>query len=1273
MNFPAVRIEGSVLSADVLEEIATGQKKNGQSPADFGLDSGTKVKDDIAEAWGAARTYWAAFQLRLTKFKEGDPGTTPTRENWMVPLFEFLGYDLQVQQKGEEINRRTYPISHRGSARKDFPVHIAGWGDSLDKKRESGTGLRMSPHALVQEYLNLTEHLYALVTNGRTLRLLRDSSRLVRLSYVEFDLQRIFEEELFADFALLFRILHATRMPTTMESAADSLVEVYHQDSLESGSRIRDGLSAAVAEAIPTIANGFLAHPDNDALREAKSEDKWRDGQTTMRQPGFDKEFHGALLRLIYRILFLLVIEERGLVHIKGTNPRMRGVYRDHLSIARLRRLAEKRRYREEYNSDGWDALLSTFQLYEDGNKGTPLGIAPLGGLFDDRAIGMLAKCRLSNASLFAAFRGLGFFEHPKTKAKIRTNYGALNVEEFGSVYEGLLEVEAQVTETQEGSGDWHYDFQDSDARASSGSHYTPEELVQPLIKHSLDYLIEDRLKEEDPEKALLSLTVCDVACGSGHILLSAARRIAEALACHRTGEDQPNPEALRTALRDVIRHCIYGVDLNPLAVELCKVALWLEAHAPGEPLGFLDHKIKCGNAIVGLARQEELTRGIPDEAFQPLPDDEREVAAALRKRNKTERKGYQELPWGQRIESSFADLQTQFSKISSLPESTPEEIAEKRVRHTEYLTGANLCHLKALADIQVAQFYLPKTEASRAQLTTHDRYRRYLSGENLHPQPTAAAQAMAGEKRFFHWFIAFPAIFNAGGFSCILGNPPYKGSRKIRKAYGPEFVNWIAFCYSSSGAVDLVAYFVRRLFCCLNNVSAAAILTTNSIAEGVTREGGLELILKQGGRINFAHRSVNWPGVASVHVTLLGVVKGLPNIPSSLDGREVLAISSFLDDGEQLGEPEALMSNMKIAFQGTTPRGKWFFVDNNTAERLSTEDSNAASLIKPYLIGDDINESPTHKPGRLIIDFGKQSEYEASMSSPACFQHLRLGYDEAVAAGDAEPREFWWQFWRRREDLYNKLSGFDAAIAINRHSKFTTFALLDSNMVFSDATIVIAVEDPGRFLILNSAIHGEWAWKFGSTMRGGSLRYIPTRIFRTFAFPPNYRGASDLSQLCKELIQERGVLLQKLQAGLTEIYNLINSRSFSADDIEQRFDVGAQVASQAHADILTLRDLHCQMDKAVLAAYGWHEDSEKWGPAIDLRHDFYEVDYLPENDRVRYTIHPDARKEVLKRLLLLNHQRYDEEVAKGLHDKKTKKKAAKKAAQRTKAPDELI
>lgn len=287
MKFPSIRIEGAILAGDILDQIESGDV-SGQKPTDFGLPSDARVKDEIIRAWADAQDLWRIFRRRLDGLKPAASATSETRNLFVVPLLGLLGYQIELAGKGEVVHEKNYPISHRVPTRDGFPVHIMGWRDSLDKKRED-SGPRMSPHALVQEYLNLTEHLYALVTNGQQLRLLRDSSRLIKLSFLEFDLRRIFEEELFPDFALLYRLLHVSRMPLNQASTAESTIERYHQDSLDSGSRIREGLRDAVERVITAFGNGFLAHPDNEPLRQSL--------QSGAVSP---KEYYQHLLRLIY-------------------------------------------------------------------------------------------------------------------------------------------------------------------------------------------------------------------------------------------------------------------------------------------------------------------------------------------------------------------------------------------------------------------------------------------------------------------------------------------------------------------------------------------------------------------------------------------------------------------------------------------------------------------------------------------------------------------------------------------------------------------------------------------------------------------------------------------------------------------------------------------------------------------------------------------------------------------------------------------------------------
>ena len=958
MNYPSIRIEGAILSPDILGQI---EELPGQRPSDFVLDAGTKVKDEIARAWADAQDYWRIFQRKLETVQEGSNATSETRNLWMVPLLALLRYDIEYQPRGTELDGRIYAISHRATNRANAVVQIIGARDpaGLDKKPANATR-RMSAHALVQEYLNLHDQLYGLVTDGRVLRLLRDSSRLVKQSYLEFDLDRIFTDGLFADFAVLYRLLHATRLPLTNDTAAESLIERYHQDSLDSGARIREGLSKAVERAILDFGNGFLSHPDNDALRAAAADGGLLAGG-----------YYQQLLRLIYRLLFLMVIEERDLVFPADAPRSQRDIHQKFYSVSRLRRLSEKRYLADPRRHDLWLALQACFSLFEADGPGVKLGIAPLAGdLFSAEAMGPLAGCTLGNDVLLGCLRALGLYRHPDSGQIIRVNYAALNVEEFGSVYEGLLEYQPEFT----GEGrELRFEFRRGSQRAATGSHYTPDDLVQPLIRHSLDHLIAERLKADDPEAALLDLRVGDIACGSGHILLAAARRIATELAVVRTGEEQPSPPAYRSALRDAIRHCIYGVDLNPLAVELCKVALWLEAHVPGQPLNFLDHHIKCGNAIVGFARREKLGQGVPTGAFKTLPGDDKEVAAAYRKKNKEDLRHQKQtsLDFTPELRVHLDALLEEWRSLSALPEKTPAQIDAKKERFSAFAQGEHAFRLRTITDIPVAQFYIPKVYGNQAKLVTDAEFRGYWRGQKAPQGPGAEfARALGKKRRFFHWFLEFPDILDRGGFDCILGNPPYLGGQALSGTYGHPFCECMKWCYAPTGLSELVVYFLRRIHDLLRDGGFTAIITTNSIVDGDVRKDGLDQVVAAGAQINMAVRGVKWPGTANLVVSLLAVHKGKWGGPKMLDNQPATLINSFFEEGENLSEPKSLAENRDRVFQGSIYLGDGFLLTHDDAKRMGASDPRNAAVIMPIINGKELNNEPDQAPGRSIINF---------------------------------------------------------------------------------------------------------------------------------------------------------------------------------------------------------------------------------------------------------------------------------------------------------------
>lgn len=1260
MNYSAINIQGNILSSEILEKIRTEDIRF-QKSGDFGLSPNSSVRDEINLAWSLAVSNWQAFKLKREGLLDSDTGTAETRRYWMLPLCQILGFDMAIAT-AELINGKSYAISHRASNKDGFPIHIVGVNQSLDKRAENG-GTRLSPHALVQEYLNNNEHMYALVGNGRFLRLLRDATRLSRLSYLEFDLEQIMEEGLYVEFALLYRTLHSSRVPEKQDSGADCFLEFYHQEALASGSRIRERLSKAVEGSIKELANGFLKHPHNENLRQK------------FLNNGLDaKTYYLQTMRLVYRVLFLLVIEERKLIYKEKLGEELvkkRTVYYDFYSVQRLTKLAEKLIYVDPRKTDLWQSLLTTFALFEHEQYGSKLGIAPLGaGIFAPNALGIINDQLLDNDCLLKVLRYLVTFEKENGQ-RVRVNYADLDVEEFGSVYEGLLDLDPEIISNQ---GQPIFGFVKGDERSSSGSHYTPEELVKPLITHSLDYLIADKLKEKDPEKGLLSLSICDVACGSGHILLSAARRVGFELAKVRSKEDQPTPSVLRVAVRDVIRFCIYGVDLNPLAVELCKVALWLEAHEPGEPLNFLDHHIKCGNAIVGLAHAEELEKGIPSEAFKYLPGDEKEIASAFKKRNDQEIKTSGQLSTFDvgKVDNELKDVQGDFVKFAQLPENTPEQITKKEKVYHDLTNGKKWWRLKNLADLQVAQFFIPKTFANKEKLTTNSQYNTYLKqGAAIYDR--GESMAISQEKRFFHWFLEFPEVFQKGGFDCILGNPPFLGDRRLKEAYGEKFLEWIRYRYTEGATVDLVVYFFIRINEIIRSKGFQSLISTNTVAQGKAREFGLEKIIAKGSTLNHAVKGMKWPGLAAVEVSLITIYKESWKNSFYLNGKLTHQISAFLDEADDTGTPFPLKSNDGKSFQGSIILGMGFVLECDEADRICAINPKNKEVIFPYLNGEDLNNSPVQKPSRKVINFFDRP-YEDAVQYYESFAILQEKVKpERWKKKDDKKYPFWFH-WRPRNEMYKAINKLNRVLVSCRVSKYVNQSFVEVGPIFDVATSVVVRDQYWEYAFLQSSLHNHWAWKYGSTMKF-DIRYTNRDCIDTFPIIDSLTSEiqQNIENIGEFYHEFRKQLMWNIQFGLTKTYNLFHNKSFNLEELNEKdkqitgllkhLEKTPNTISfkDALAGIIKLRELHKELDEAVLEAYDWHLDDPKWGKAIQLRHDFYEVDYLSENDRVRYTMHPEARKEVLMRLLQLNHELYAEEVAASLHVKKRSEKKSNK------------
>jgi hypothetical protein len=664
-------------------------------------------------------------------------------------------------------------------------------------------------------------------------------------------------------------------------------------------------------------------------------------------------------------------------------------------------------------------------------------------------------------------------------------------------------------------------------------------------------------------------------------------------------------------------------VDKNRLAVELCKVSLWLEAHNPGEPLNFLDHHIKWGDAIVGLAHKEELENGIADEAFKKMPDDDKDIRAELAKRNKRERKDRKQrhFDFGKTVEGSFADISIMFDRFNRLPESTIEEIEHKRKEYVKMISWAKWRRLKTLADIQVAQFFIPKDEANAKKIVTDEEYMDYLSGtKGVHGLKAGKAGGIAGKKRFFHWFLEFPEVFTPspagegrgegkGGFDCILGNPPFLGNKKLTGNFGESFVEWLKFEFKPIGVVDLVTYFFRRAHSILNLSGFLGLISTNTISQGLARTGGLKNLLEQNATITFAVPSIRWPGQAVLEVSLVAISKGYFSGAPILANKPVKFIDSLLNEADKETVTYKLKRNQGRSFIGTVISGSGFILDNDEASRLMRNPLND-ECISNYLVGYDLNNNPSQLPARKIINFhgysiNKAEEFEDLIEivrvrvKPVRDKLKRKSY-----------RERWWQFAERCANLYSATSRFKQVLVTARISKTHAFVFVDNNAIFADGLVVIAFDSFAMFSILQSSIHEAWAWKYCTTMKT-DMNYGPTRVFETFAFPILGRQKNTLEYIGREYHEFRRNLMFKTQNGLTKTYNLFNApdlREFSNEDIMAISTLKARdfqkqygketinlwkhlkktectcTFNEAIRDVMHLHELHKQMDESIIS-----------------------------------------------------------------------------------------
>ncbi|MBI3979116.1 MAG: hypothetical protein HY331_13105 [Chloroflexi bacterium] len=1222
MAYGTIAVEGGIFPGDLLDRIGTGQAV-GQRAADFGLDGSRRLSDETQGAFSDARSYWDAFQRRLQHSRESP--TTITRESWIVPLLERLGFALALQRSSAVVGGESYFLSHRAGADPDAPpVHVVAIGQDLDRRAEA---TRRSPHALVQEYLNRSDALWGIVTNGEELRLLRDSARVAHPAYVEFNLRAMVEGNVYSEFVLLYRLIHRSRLPEGAADAHTCRLEQYYQQGIEEGGRVRDHLRDGVEAALRELGAALIEHPASHALRGALSVGH-------LDAIGYYRQ----LLRLVYRLLFLFVAEERRLIFPPdAARADRQWIYTVHYSASRLRDRCERYFAADTY-ADLWAGMIEALRLFRN-ERATQVGLAPLDGeLFGAGACPDLETASCENHRLLRAIWHLSTFADGNVRRRV--NYAWLDVEELGSVYESLLDYRPEISlsprpplpaagegeralpsppsggRAGEGGALSRFDLVAGSERRQTGSYYTPPHFVQELIQHALVPVMDERLATAktpiEKETALLGLRVCDPAAGSGHFLLAAARRIGRDLARVRTGEDEPTPSEYRRAVRDVIRQCIYAVDRNPLAVDLCKVALWIESHAAGLPLSFLDHHVKCGDSLVGVGDLGALAKGIPDEAYTATAGDDRRAATYYKRRNKEERTQHSLDAFGV-VPESPSTLAPDFRELASLDERTPADVAAKkelyeslRAQGTKWYTDKIACDLWTAAFF--TPLHLPEGFAPDVVPTT-DTVRRYLAQPAAaHGQLVGQAVAIATQHPFFHWPLEFADVFAQGGFDAVLGNPPFMGGKNISPNLGEDYFNYLTAVFEPAGGLsDLCAYVFRRAFDVLRPNGHMGMVATKTISQGDSREGSLAVILDQAGSIISARRFIKWPGVANVEVNLVGIRKGAWLGPRRLDGKSVSFISSRLDE-EPEAEPKVLRQNSGLSYQGSIIWGIGFVLEPQEAEHLMARDARNRDCLFPYLTGEDLNSRPDQSPSRWVINF-----FDWGLDRAETYPDLmNIVLDRVKPGRDKVKRDRnrmnWWLYGENRPGMHRAIAPLRRVLVRSEVSELHMLSFVPKDMVYSHMLVVFAFDDGYHCALLQSNVHEAWVRRNASTMRT-DIRYTPTACFETFPFPqaPAEEHVNWAGYLGDTYHERRRRIMLARNLGLTKTYNLFHKPECRDDDIQE------------------LRGLHADMDRAILACYGWDD--------LGAGHGFH----ANERGQTRYTVSPEARREILRRLLELN------------------------------------
>lgn len=786
--------------------------------------------------------------------------------------------------------------------------------------------------------------------------------------------------------------------------------------------------------------------------------------------------------------------------------------------------------------------------------------------------------------------------------------------------------------------------FTQVEDRRSTGTHYTPQQLAAEVIEHTLAPLcfnpgpaqgVPREQWQPRPAAELLALKVVDPAMGSGAFLVSACRYVGNVIAEAWRRDGVPEDVAvllnggadreglLLAARRLVAARCLYGVDRDDMAVELAKLSLWLVTLAKNKPFGFLDHALRCGDSLVGLVSERQVAafhldpeRGwnLGSNLFRNLNDQIHQVLEDVAElRQEIEATVVQDVRQAAHKAELLANADWMTRKLRLAGDAVVGAALSTAVRHAPWYEDDDDAdmddRLEEIADDIAHLFAEEDPTAERALRTKVD---TWLRGNR--PAPI----------RPLHWALEFPEVMGRGGFDAVCGNPPFIGGQRLTGAIGRDVREYLVehLGQGKRGSADLCSYFLLRDLGV--TMARVGIIATNTIAQGDTREVGLDQAVAKGWDVYRAEKSQKWPGTASLEVSLLWVGHPAEGELRILDGRQVAAITPSLDPQSRVsGNPSRLIANADLSFQGSNVLGQGFTMSPESAQALIKRNARNKDVLFPYLIGADLNSSPSCSAARWVINFRSWPQEKAGRYED-CFRILEreVKPERLKNTYSKSARERWWLYERARPELYDNIANLDRVLVIAQTSRTQVPVFVAAGQVYDQKLVVFPTSDTQQLAFRTSTFQYSWTIRNSSTMKADPV-YAPSDCCENLPLPDL---TDRMSRVGEELDSFRRSVMVGRQLGLTKLYNLVHDPDVTDTEIDR------------------LREIHTEIDLATAEAYGWDD--------LDLGHGFHET-----RQGRRYTISPEIQVEVLDRLLELNHQRYADEVAQGLHVKKTAKR----------------